>query len=103
MAVTKRGKKWHYAFMLDGIRYRGSIKTARTKAQAEVAEVKIRHNVHEGVYQRPRGRITMKEFIEQRYVPWATANKRSVRIDRSRLSRYWLFLASGGLATLLRS
>lgn len=85
MSVTKRGKKWHYAFMVDGVRFRGSIKTARTKAQAEAAEVKIRLKVHEGVYSKSQGRITMKELIEQRYVPWATANKRSVRIDRSRL------------------
>ena len=85
MSVTKRGKKWHYAFMVDGVRYRGSIKTARTKAQAEQAELKIRLKVHEGVYAKPHGRITMKEFIEQCYVPWAKANKRSFRIDQSRL------------------
>ncbi|MGH9825804.1 MAG: tyrosine-type recombinase/integrase, partial [Blastocatellia bacterium] len=85
MAVSKRGSKWHYAFMIDGVRYRGSIKTARTKAQAELAELQIKQSVHEGKYSKPRGRITMKEFIDQRYVPWAQANKRSWRIDQSRL------------------
>jgi integrase len=85
MSVTKRGKKWHYAFMVDGVRYRGAIKTARTKAQAEQAEVQARLKVHEGVFAKPRGSITVKEFVEELYVPWAQANKRSWKIDRSRL------------------
>jgi len=85
MSVTKRGNKWHYAFMFDGVRYRGSVKTARTKAQAVQAETRIRAKVHEGTYSKPRGSITLKEFVAERYVPWAQANKRSWKIDRSRL------------------
>jgi integrase len=85
MSVKKRGNKWHYDFMIDGVRYRGSIKTARTKAQAEQAELQIRLKVHEGLYGRPKGNITMKEYIEKRYVPWAKTNKRSWKIDMSRI------------------
>lgn len=94
MAVTKRGKKWHYAFMLDGVRYRGSVKTARTKAQAEQAELQIRLKVYEGTYSKPRGNITMREFIEERYVPWAQVNKRSWKIDRSRLKPILAFFGN---------
>jgi integrase len=94
MSVVKRGKKWHYAFMVDGVRYRGSVKSARTKAQAEHAELKVKLQVHEGVYSKPRGSITVKEFVEQRYLPWAQANKRSVRIDRSRLKPILAFFGN---------
>src|SRR5262249_1449946 len=86
--------RWHYAFMIDGVRYRGSIKTARTKAQAEQAELQIRLKVHEGVYSKPRGNITMKEFVEERYVPWAQANKRSWKIDLSRLKPILAFFGN---------
>lgn len=85
MCVRKRGNKWHYDFMIDSVRYRGSIKTARTKAQAEQAEMQIRLKVYEGQYGRPKGNITVKEFIEKRYVPWAKTNKRSWKIDLSRI------------------
>src|SRR5215217_1944139 len=85
MSVRKRGTKWHYDFMIDSVRYRGSIKTARTKAQAECAELQIKLRVHEGMYGKPKGSITMKEFVEARYIPWTKANKRSWKIDMSRL------------------
>jgi hypothetical protein len=42
MPVHKRGIKWHYAFAIRGVRYRGAIPEARTKFQAEKAETKIR-------------------------------------------------------------
>jgi integrase len=85
MTVRKRGNKWHYDFMIDGVRYRGSVKTARTKAQAEHAELQVKLKAHEGVYGKPKGCITMKEFVEARYIPWTKANKRSWKIDMSRL------------------
>lgn len=85
MAVRKRGAKWHYDITVNGVRYRGAIKTARTKSQAQQAEAKIRLQIHQGEYGKPPGLKTLKEFVEQSYLPWAKANKRSWRIDTSRL------------------
>ena len=45
MPVHKRGNKWHYAFCIRGVRYRGGIPEARTKFEAEKAETKIRQEV----------------------------------------------------------
>jgi hypothetical protein len=50
MPVQKRGDKWHYAFCIRGVRYRGAIPEARTKFEAEKAETKIRQDVYEGRY-----------------------------------------------------
>ena len=40
MSVFKRGKHWHFTKTINGVRYRGAFKTARTKAQAEEAYIK---------------------------------------------------------------
>jgi hypothetical protein len=42
MAVHKRGDRWHYAFCIRGVRYRGALREARNKVQAQKAETKIR-------------------------------------------------------------
>lgn len=85
MTVRKRGNKWHYDFMIDGLRYRGAIKTARTKRQAEDVERKKIEEVHDGTYGKPRGAILLRDFVKQTYIPWAKDNKRSWRSDLSRL------------------
>lgn len=100
MSVRKRGNKWHYDFMIDSARYRGAIKTARTKAQAEQAELQIKLKVHEGTYGRPKGSITMRDFVETRYVPWAKANKRSWKIDMSRIKPILAFFGSKRLGEI---
>jgi hypothetical protein len=41
MAVYKRGGHWHFTKTINGVRYRGAFKTARTKAQAEEAYIQI--------------------------------------------------------------
>jgi hypothetical protein len=50
MPVHKRGDRWHYAFCIRGVRYRGALPEARTKVQAQKAETKIRQEVYEGRY-----------------------------------------------------
>lgn len=77
MPVHKRGIKWHYAFCIRGVRYRGAIPEARTKFEAEKAETKIRQQVYDGKYGRPSGEKNFVEFVEEVYRPWARANKRS--------------------------
>lgn len=77
MSVYKRGTKWHYAFAIRGVRYRGAISEARTKFQAEQAETKLRQDVFDGRYAKPSGKEDFVKFVEEIYKPWARENKRS--------------------------
>lgn len=81
MSVYKRGQKgthWHYYFRVRGVRYRGALPEARTKKQAEQAESQLKQDVFEGRFGRlETGTMKLKEFIEDIYMPWAKANKKS--------------------------
>ena len=77
MSVYKRGDRWHYAFSIRGVRYRGAIQEASTKHEAQKAETKIRKDVYDGKYGRPSGEKNFVEFVDEVYKPWAKANKRS--------------------------
>ncbi len=77
MPVHKRGDRWHYAFCIRGVRYRGALPEARTKVQAQKAETKIRQEVYDGRYGRPTGETSFEKFVEEVYKPWARENKRS--------------------------
>jgi hypothetical protein len=85
MSVFKRGGRWHFTKTINGARYRGALKTARTKVQAEEAERAILLMVHQGTYALVQDKQTLAEFVEDTYLPWAKANKRSWQIDTSRL------------------
>lgn len=85
MSVTKRGNRWYYYIKIRGQRYRGVIPEARTKYQALEAERKIRDQIFEGKYSKAQSKKTLKEFVDQVYLPWAKVNKRSWRSDVSRL------------------
>ena len=45
MTIRKRGTRYYYDFMIRRQRYRGAIPEARTKAEAEQAETKIKSKV----------------------------------------------------------
>lgn len=77
MSVIKRGDKWHYAFCIRGVRYRKAIPEARTKFEAERAEVEAKRDVYEGRYGKATGEGSFIEFVEQVFLPWSRANKRS--------------------------
>lgn len=77
MSVSKRGGRWHYAFCIRGVRYRKAIPEARTKFEAEKAEVEAKRAVFEGRYGRATGEGNFMEFVEQVFLPWSRANKRS--------------------------
>src|SRR5688572_22021811 len=77
MPVHKRGDRWHYAFCIRGVRYRGALPEARNKIQAQKAETKIRQEVYDGRYGRPTGETSFEKFVEEVYRPWARENKRS--------------------------
>ena len=76
MAVYKRGKSWLVKFQIRGKQYWRTVPEARTKAQAQQAEVTIRQEVYDGVYGRAEAPL-FKDFVETVYRPWAKDNKRS--------------------------
>ncbi len=74
---TSKKPRWRYAFTIRGVRYRASIPEARTKFEAEQAEVEAKQTVFEGRYGRPRGNHDFLKFVEEVYLPWSRENKRS--------------------------
>src|SRR5688572_11402176 len=80
MSVYKRGDKWYYDF--GNHRHRGVIAEARTKHEAEQAEVAIKREVFEGKYGAPQlGTQLLSEFVKDTYLPWAKTNKGTWRND----------------------
>ena len=77
MSVYKRGGRWHFAFCIRGVRYRKAIPEARTKYEAEQAEIKAKRDVFEGRYGRATGDEDFMEFVKKVYLPWSKQNKRS--------------------------
>ena len=76
---TARRPRWRYAFTIRGVRYRASIPEARTKYEAEQAEIAAKKDVFDGTYGRPAGERDFVDFVEKEYWPWARENKRSWR------------------------
>ena len=66
-AVRKIGQRWYYDFRIRRSRYRGVIPEARTKAQAETAEVRIRNKIFDRKYNTQVDTLTLAEFIENGY------------------------------------
>lgn len=82
MAVRKRGARWHYDFQIRGRRYREAIPEASSKWEAQEAEAIAKQKVFLGTYRQPQlGTQSFSEFVEQTYLPWARANKRTWRDD----------------------
>jgi integrase len=81
MTIRKRGTRYYYDFMIRRQRYRGAIPEARTKAEAERAETKIKSTVYERRYGKVSASIPFPEFVHSMYLPWAKANKRSSSDD----------------------
>ena len=94
MTVRKRSKVWWYDF--GNHKYRGPIPEARTKHEAEQAEIKLRRDVFEGKYGRQFGTVSFATFVgdpdanenqfgEGTFLEWAKNNKRSWKHDRFRV------------------
>lgn len=74
---TSECKRWYYDFRLRGVRYRGALPEAETKQKAEQAETVIRAELFTGRFGGLKRTSTLKEFIDNTYLPWARANKKS--------------------------
>jgi integrase len=94
LTVKKRGKVWYYDF--GNHKYRGAIPEARTKYEAEQAEIKLKRDVFEGKYGKQFGTMSFADFVgnpdaenddfgEGTFLEWAKHNKRSWKHDRFRV------------------
>ena len=81
MTIRKRGARYHYDFMIRRQRYRGALPEARTKAEAQQAEAKIKNKIYERKYGKTSASRSFANFVESTYLPWAKATKRSSRDD----------------------
>ena len=97
MAVWKRynGKRvkgegpkgkgtWIVEFRLRGHYIKQAIPEARTKAEAEQAQTKIKRDIFDDKYNRAAGNKDFSEFVDEVFVPWAKASKRSWQDDEER-------------------
>ncbi|MEW6129572.1 MAG: site-specific integrase [Acidobacteriota bacterium] len=75
---------WYFHKTIDDVRHRIPIPTARTKAQAERAAIKIGADIHEGKYGKLQKSDNFKTFTEKVYLPYSQATKRSFRDDQLR-------------------
>src|SRR3989442_12898599 len=99
MAVWKRynGKRvkgegpkgkgiWIVEFRLRGHYIKEAIPEARTKQEAEQAQTKIKREIFDDKYDRAAGRKDFAEYVDEVFVPWAKASKRSWQDDEERKS-----------------
>jgi len=97
MAVWKRykGKRikgegpkgkgiWIVEFRLRGHYVKEAIPEARTKLEAEQAQTKIKREIFDDKYNRAAGNKDFTEFVDEVFVPWAKASKRSWQDDEER-------------------
>ena len=59
----KKGGRWKYRFQINGKRYSGTIKTARTKAEALAAFIGIKEAINKGHYQKPSRLPLFSQFV----------------------------------------
>ncbi len=73
---------WWIEFSLRGEYVHQSVPGARTQAQAERAQSQIREAIYERRYD--PGKKLFSEFVDETFLPWSRANKRSYREDEQR-------------------
>lgn len=85
MPVRKIGKNWYLDIRVNGVRQRELIPNARTRKQAEQAEIVIRTECFEARFDpKPKEIPLLSDFIDEHFLPWSRANKRSWYSDQWR-------------------
>jgi integrase len=67
---------YYFKFVVDGVTYKETVKTARTKKQAEDAERRARQEVHEGIYGGRDRQMLFSQFVKEVYLPWSEQNSK---------------------------
>lgn len=82
MPVRKIGDNWYFDLRVNGVRFREVIPNARTRKQAEQAEMKFRQELYEARFNTQLTEAPLlSDFIDQHFLPWSRANKRSWYAD----------------------
>ena len=82
MPVRKRGNNWYFDIIMNGVRHRDLIPNARTKKQAEDAEIAFRQELFEARFKPKIEDVPLlSDFIDEHFLPWSRANKRSWYAD----------------------
>jgi integrase len=84
--LNQNTKTWFYDFRIRGTRYRGAIPEARNKEQAEKAETRIRNDIFEGRFGGVCSSSKLKGFVQDVFLPWAKANRKSWNKDAPRVA-----------------
>ena len=97
MAVWKRynGKRvkgegpkgkgtWIVEFRLRGLYIKEAIPEARTKQEAEQVQAQIKRAIFDDKYNRAAGNKDFTEFVDEVFLPWAKASKKSWEDDEER-------------------
>ena len=85
MPVRKIGDNWYLDVSIDGDRRRKLIPNARTRKQAEQAEIVFRQELFEAKFNPQQEEAPLlPDFIDEHFLPWSRANKRSWYADEWR-------------------
>jgi integrase len=77
---------YFFKFEIDGQVYKETVKTARTKKQAEEAERQARDAVHQGVFGHTGKRQLFSTFAREVYMKWAEQHHRNMYDERLRVN-----------------
>ena len=72
MSLIKRGTIWHFAFMYNGRRYRGSCKTSNQRTAEKIEAIMLARVMEDGKLPGSTRVPTLAEFSE-RFLAWLTA------------------------------
>ena len=100
MAITKRGKYFHYEFMIDGLRYRGSTKETVESRAHTVEALKIADVRNNGANLNLRRAPVLRDF-STRFLAFVDAQAKSGHLDRDTKLYYhggWKMLEGTKLA-----
>ena len=96
-SASREGPKgkgtWIVEFRLRGHYVKQAIPEARTRAEAEQAQTKIKRDIFDDKYNRAAGNKDFTEFVDEVFVPWAKASKRSWQDDEERAKSLKEFFA----------
>jgi integrase len=80
MAIKKRGKYWHYEFMIDGRKYRGTTKET-VKSRANTVEALLIADVHNNGGHVSLRRAPMLRDFSERFLEFVDAQEVSGQLD----------------------
>jgi site-specific recombinase XerD len=86
--------------MIRRQRYRGALPEARTKAEAQQAEAKIKNKIYERKYGKISSSRSFAEFVQNTHLPWAKATKRSSRDDVLHAKVFWRHFGNKNLSEI---